>query len=87
MITSEYLEKCRKVDIENVNKSELVDIRDVHINTDLPVKERIIDYIQQIKNPYCYLDNGVVVKVSFAGKKSLDDCLQVAVFSDIKTTA
>ena len=40
-----------------------------------PVEERIKDYIEQIKNPYCYLCNGVVEKISFAGKKRLDDCL------------
>ncbi|WP_418747104.1 DUF6870 family protein [Frisingicoccus sp.] len=28
-------------------------------------EERILSFIEQIKNPYCYLDDGVVVKVSF----------------------
>ena len=47
--------------LKDINESELVDISTVKINTDLPVKERIKDYIRQIKNPYCYLDHGVVV--------------------------
>lgn len=32
----------------------------------LPQEQRIKDYIRQVKNPYCYLDNGVVVHISFA---------------------
>lgn len=80
IITEEYLQKCRDVDIREVKKEELVDISTVKIRTDLPVKERIKDYIEQIKNPYCYIDHGVVVKISFAGKARLEDCLKVALF-------
>ena len=67
-----------------VNRDELVDIADVKINTDLPVEERIKDYIKQIKNPYCYLCNGVVVRISFAGKSKLSDCLKTALFPGIE---
>ena len=70
------------VDIRDVDQSKLVDISTVKINTDLPVKERIKDYIRQIKNPYCYLDHGVVVKISFAGTKTLDECLKAAFITD-----
>lgn len=71
----EKLAMMKNVDIKTVKKEDLVDINTVKINTDLPVKERIEDYIRQIKNPYCYLDHGVVVKVNFTGEKSLEDCL------------
>mgnify|MGYP000522656980 CR=1 FL=1 len=74
-MTREELEKLKNVDIKTVKKEDLVDISTVKINTDLPVKERVEDFIRQIKNPYCYLDHGVVVKVNFTGNKSLVDCL------------
>ena len=61
--------------------SELVDIETVHVRDDLPVRERVEDYIRQIKNPYCYRSHGVVVRISFAGKKSFDDCLRDALFA------
>ena len=82
------LRKEKKVELKtnhplkDINESELVDISTVKINTDLPVKERIKDYIRQIKNPYCYLDHGVVVKISFAGTKTLDECLKAAFMTD-----
>ena len=66
----------------NIDRSELVDISTVKINTELPVKERIEDYIRQIKNPYCYLDHGMVVRISFAGKAKLEDCLKTALFPE-----
>ena len=58
-----------------MGKAELVDISTVKINTELPLKERILDYVKQIKNPYCYICNGVVVKIGFTGKRTLNECL------------
>ena len=54
---------------------ELVDIKDVKIDTSLPVKERIKDYIRQIKDPYCFKSNGITVRVKFAGTRTLEECL------------
>ncbi len=59
---------------------ELVDIRDVHIRTDLSEEERVKDYIRQIKNPYCYLCNGMKVQISFSGTKRMEDCLIEHIF-------
>ena len=72
---AEKLKKMAEVDIRTVDKETLVDIKDVTIDTELPDKERVLDYIRQIKNPYCYLYNGMIVKISFAGKEHLEDCL------------
>ncbi|MBQ5867165.1 MAG: hypothetical protein IIW56_10865 [Oscillospiraceae bacterium] len=46
--------------------SELVDIRDVNIDTSLPVEERIRSYIEQVKDPYCFRVGDVKVRVSFS---------------------
>ena len=72
---AELLRELREIDIRSVNPAELVDIEDVCIRTDLPVEERMRDYISQIKNPYCYRSHGVTVKISFAGKRKLEECL------------
>ncbi len=83
-ITREELDKMKEVDIRTVDRSKLVDIKDVKINTDLPDEERMADFIRQIGNPYCYLCNGMVVKTKFAGKQSLEDCIKSAMFSNIE---
>ncbi|MCD7943910.1 MAG: hypothetical protein LUH43_03340 [Clostridia bacterium] len=71
----ERLEEMKRVDVRTVDVSTLVDIADVKIDTSLPPLERVLDFIRQIKNPYCYLDGGIVVKVSFAGRRSMEDSL------------
>lgn len=77
-ITKEDLQKMSEVDIRTVEQGELVDIKDVAINNELPQAERIRDYVTQIKNPYCYRSHGVTVKISFTGKKKLEDCIRDA---------
>ncbi len=63
--TQEEMEAMKNVDIRTVDIDTLRDIRDVTVNTDLPKKERILDFIRQIGNPYCYRHGKYVVKISF----------------------
>lgn len=56
MPTIEELQEMAAVDIRNVDKSTLVDLDDVEIHTELPLEERIADYIRQVKNPYGYTE-------------------------------
>ncbi len=63
--TKEELEAMKNVDVRTVDINTLRDIRDVKINTDLPKEERILDFIRQIGNPYCYRHGKYVVKISF----------------------
>lgn len=75
ILTQEELKRMADVDIREVDDSTLVDIETVKINEKLPKKERTMDYIRQIGNPYCYRSHGVTVKISFTGDKNLTDCL------------
>jgi hypothetical protein len=79
-LTKSQLEEMANVDIRTVDPDTLVDIETVTIRADLSKKERIFDYIQQIKNPYCYKYKGIVIKVSFAGTRKLEDCLRDCLF-------
>lgn len=59
-----------------VDRSMLRDIKDVEIDTSVPCNERIKKFIEQIGNPYCYLDEGIVVEIGYADTKvSLHDRL------------
>ncbi len=64
--TLSELDELSRVDIKKVDPKQLVDIRDVVINTDLPKEERILDFIQQIHNPYCFRCGKMVVKIGFS---------------------
>lgn len=56
----------KNIDPRTVDRDELVDIRDVKVNTALPQQERALDFLRQIKNPYCYKHGKYVVKVRFS---------------------
>ena len=67
----------RKNPFEGIDISSLVDIRDVKIDTSLPVPERIKSYIEQVKNPYYFRVGDVAVHVSYSESgPSLQDILE-----------
>ncbi len=77
MLTPTQLVAMREMDVRTVDPSALKDIRDVKINTSLPAKERIQDYIRQIGNPYCYRYGKFVVKLRYTDEgATLNDRLE-----------
>ncbi len=61
----ESLERMKDVDITKVDRSSLCDLRKVHVKRELPVPERVADFIAQIGNPYCFMVGDTVVKLRF----------------------
>jgi hypothetical protein len=43
--------------------AELVDIDTVQVDIDLPIKERVRQYVEQLKNPYRFFAGGVIVNI------------------------
>lgn len=62
---AERLRRMAQTDIQAVDRDTLVERSTVKLDPGLSREERILSFIEQIKNPYCYLDDGVVVKISF----------------------
>ena len=57
--------------------SSLVDIQDVNVDKNLSKKERIAEYLRQIKNPYRFKCGKFTVTAKFADNGvTLEDCLQ-----------
>ena len=61
-------EAMKNVDPRKGDRATLRDRSTVRIDPDAPTEERIRAWIEQMGNPYVYLDGGVVVKLSFADK-------------------
>ncbi len=62
-------------EMKNTNAEKLVDISTVQVDQSLSYEERVKSYLSQIGNPYRYLDHGFTVTCSFAGKRTVEDCL------------
>lgn len=77
MLTKNQLEIYRARNITDMSPDELKKLDDVRIDKSLPVEERIISFIEQVGNPYCYMVGDTKVRVSYADKgPSLKDCLE-----------
>lgn len=60
-----------------IDHSKLRDIRNVRIDTTLPREERIRSFVEQIGDPYNYLDGDIVVSIGYADTQvSLQDRLR-----------
>lgn len=60
------VEEMKAVDVRTVDPESLVDITQITIDKSLPEKERKLEYIRQIKNPYCFRVGNIVVKCSYS---------------------
>lgn len=59
------IEEMKNVDIRTVRREELADIGEVKINKEKNREGQIRDYLEQIKNPYCYKYGEYIVKIGF----------------------
>lgn len=62
---NEDLRELENVDIRTIEKNTLVEIKKVKIDPELERRERISSFVQQIKNPYCFICDGVIVKIGY----------------------
>ena len=71
------LEQYRNTDIMACDPDLLVDLRQVHIDTALPVPRRMVGFIRQVGNPYLFKVDGLVVKASYLpqANRRLSDAL------------
>ena len=61
----------------SLNPQDLVDIRDVCGDKDLPKQERVAEFVRQIKDPYHFRCGKFVVTARFAEDgPTLEECLQ-----------
>ena len=62
---------------ENIYSAGLVDISTVSVDKNLPKRERIAEYIRQIKNPYQFKCGKFTVTARFAKNgPTIEECLQ-----------
>ncbi len=72
----EKLERCRNMKLEDVTLGDVDEIDSIKIDRRKPSKERILDFIMKVKNPYIFKVNEKLVRVSFSDTdKTAEDCL------------
>lgn len=64
----------KDVKIESINRNEIDEVDNIKIDKNLPAKERIIEYIKKVKNPYILKVNDTLVKITFNNQNI--ECMQ-----------
>ncbi len=79
------MENIKNLNIQTIQPDELADIEKIEIDKNLPVKERIKEFVRQIKNPYFFRCGKFIVQVEYSDTdKSINDCLKEFIDSQIK---
>jgi len=60
------IEEMKKVDVRTVDAGLLADIDKIEINRKLSKEERWQEFAGKVKNPFCFICNGMIVKTSYA---------------------
>lgn len=74
-MTGEELMNCCCADILSCDPDRLVDLKQVKIPKDMPIHSRMEHYMDQIKNPYLFRVDNMIVKITFSGNKDLTSAL------------
>lgn len=65
----------QEVDPAVYDIDDLVDLRDVTIDRSLPLRERFLDFVSQVKNPYLFKVGPIIVKLDKGGDIRFSDAL------------
>lgn len=71
------LKSMRNVDIECFDRDTIPYTKDISINTEHSVLDRVLNYINQSKNPYFNRSGAILVKIEFSKtEKTFEDCFE-----------
>ena len=65
ILCQDKLRKMRETDIKTIAHGDLVDLLSVKIDEHKPIQERVVEFVQQVKNPYCFRIGDIAVKVVY----------------------
>lgn len=72
----EKITRYKNIKLEDINPDEVDEISSIKIDRRKSSKERILDFLTQVKNPYVFKVNGRFVRMSFAENgPTADECL------------
>jgi len=75
-MTVEKLNELKNIDIRTVDIDTLADIKDINIDINLPIEQKMKLYLEQIKNPYLVRCGKYIIKMTFPENTglTLKDC-------------
>ena len=72
----EKLQICKDIPVNKICIDDVDEISNIRIDKRKSSNERILDFLNSVKNPYAFKVNGRIDKISFSiTEKTADDCL------------
>ena len=67
----------KRSDLMACDPERLADLKDIRIDTSLPVRERMVGFLEQVGNPYLFKVDGLVIKATYLpqASRSLSDAI------------
>ena len=70
------LKQCKQVNLDEINPTEIDEIEDIKIDKRKSSNDRLIDFLNEVKNPYIFKVEGKLVQIDFVSNgKTADECL------------
>ena len=60
------IEEMKNIDIRTVDPATLVDVNTIELDESLSPEERAVEFLRQVKNPYCFRVGDMIVKNVYA---------------------
>lgn len=85
---SNYIELKTKLqlgknsNLKYIQKNDVDDIENVSIDTNLPKLDRIVKFLEMVKNPYIFMVDGMKVKMEFSPDgKDINQCFETLIMN------
>ena len=70
------IEKYKDLDLSEINPDDIPDINEIKIDKRKSSKDRMLDFLNSVENPYVFKINGKLVQIKFSDtNKTAEDCL------------
>lgn len=72
----EKLMKAEKISFDRINLNEVKDLDNIKISKKKSSRDRILDFLNTVDNPYVFKIDKVLVKIEFSDNgKTAEDCI------------
>lgn len=71
------VEECKYTNINDINPTEIDEINEIKIDTNISSTDRIVNFISKVKNPYIFKVNDIIVKMTYSSNNvQAMDCIK-----------
>lgn len=70
------LDKYENIPLSEIDLNDVDEITEINVSKRKPSNERILDFLNKVKNPYVFKLNGKLIRIGFSDtERTADDCL------------